>query len=287
MTFRYDISIVIVSYNCLDSLKTCIESLERQQSVRFEIMVFDNKSSDGTGSFLRAQTFEHILSKENIGFGAAVNRAAARAEGQYLFILNPDTIVPPSALSRLLEYARNNPEAGIVAPALCYPDGRSQLSARRLPSRRDILAGRGSPLRIVGLADERKAGYIVHSGGEPMNVPAVSATAVLIETAFFRKLGGFDERFFMYMEDLDLCLRIKNENKGIILLPDVLVIHIWRQSSGKRPYFSSYHHHLSIYKYFAKHHPAQLPLNLLLLVGLAAGLCVTFLLIFMGLRGRT
>lgn len=286
MLSDYDISAIIVSYNCLDSLKACIESVRRQERVRSEIVVFDNASSDGSASYLESQNFKHILSTKNLGFGAAVNRAAASAEGEYLFILNPDAIVPPLTLSGLLEYAENEPAVGIVAPSLRYPDGRQQISARKKPRRRDMLAGRGSPLRILGLADEEKAGYIVHRGDDPLDVPAVSATAVLIEAAFFRRLGGFDERFFLYMEDLDLCLRISNENKRIVLLPGVSVIHVWRQSSRKRPYFSSYHHHLSIYRYFAKHYPAQLPLNLLLLIALVAGLCITFLMNFLRVRGK-
>jgi GT2 family glycosyltransferase len=286
MSCDYDISIIIVSYNCLDSLRICIESLSKQQSVRFEILVFDNNSKDGTPSFLETQSFKHILSKENLGFGAGVNRAAGSAEGKYLLILNPDTIVPPSTLSRLLEYAESDDAAGLVAPALRHPDGRLQPSARRIPRRREIVAGRGSPLRMLRIATDRTAGYIIQSGNEPMNVPAVSATAVLIEAAFFRKLGGFDERFFMYMEDLDLCLRIRNESKAIILLPAVSVTHVWRQSSRQRPYSSSYHHHLSIYRFFAKHYPARRALNLLLLIALSAGLCITFLLNSMGLRGR-
>ena len=130
----YDISVIIVSYNCLDSLKACIESLEGQQRVRLEMVVIDNDSSDGTAPFLEKRSLKHILSQKNLGFGAAVNRAAERAEGKFLFILNPDTIVPPLTLFKLLEYAGQDPQAGIVAPLLLRPDGRQQLSARRMPN---------------------------------------------------------------------------------------------------------------------------------------------------------
>ena len=282
----YDISVIIVSYNCLDSLKACIESLEGQQRVRLEMVVIDNDSSDGTAPFLEKRSLKHILSQKNLGFGAAVNRAAERAEGKFLFILNPDTIVPPLTLFKLLEYAGQDPQAGIVAPLLLRPDGRQQLSARRMPRRRDIMLGRGSPLHLFGLVAEDAAGYIINSGDDPMEVPAVSAGAILIEAALFRKLGGFDERFFLYMEDLDLCKRISRVNKKTVILPSVSVIHVWRQSSRQRPYFSSYHHHLSVYKYFVKHYPTQLPHNLLLLIALIAGLSITFVLNLLRPRGQ-
>lgn len=286
MPYGCDISVIIVSYNCLESLKACLESLGDEQGVRSEILVFDNASSDGTASFLDSQRFKHIKSDKNLGFGAAVNRTSDRAEGRFLFILNPDTIVPPSSLSRLLKYAEDNPSTGIVAPALHHPDGRLQLSARKFPRRRDILVGRGSPLSHLGLADEEKAGYITTMEDGPVEIPAVSATAILMEKGFLRELGGFDERFFMYMEDLDLCRRIKDKKRKIVMLPAVSVIHSWRQSSRNRPYFTSYHHHLSIYKYFAKHYPRQVARNLMLLIFLAAGLCVAFLFHLLRLGGR-
>ncbi len=279
MPFRYQISNIIVSYNCLESLKTCVASLENQRGVESEIIVIDNGSNDGTVAFLKEQEFRTILSQKNLGYGAAVNRAAENAEGKYLFILNPDTELPPTSLEIIYRYAEDNPDVGLVSPSLCYPDGRLQLSARKFPRRRDFLLGRGSPLFLLGLTSEKEAGYIALDGDEPMDVPAVSATALSVGSELFQRIGGFDDRFFLYLEDLDLCRSVRNMGFKVALLPSVKVLHSWRKSSGKRPYFSSFHHHLSVFKYFRKHYPNQWLSNLLLLSALVAGFAISFFII--------
>lgn len=284
MPLRYQISSIIVSYNCLEPLRACVRSLENQTGVESEIIVIDNGSNDGTVAFLKGQEFRTILSQKNLGYGAAVNRAAEKAEGKYLFILNPDTELPPNQLKTIYEYAEDNPDAGLVSPSLRYPDGRPQLSAREFPRRRNFLLGRGSPLFKLGLTGERKAGYITVNGDAAMNVPAVSATALFIRSELFMKIGGCDERFFLYLEDLDLCRSIKDMGLKVALLPSVTVSHSWRESSRKRPYFSSFHHHLSVFKYFKKHYPNQWLYNLFLLFALVAGLVISFVTITV--RGR-
>ena len=284
MPFRYQISNIIVSYNCLESLKACVGSLENQTGVETEIIVIDNGSNDGTIDFLKESKFKAILSQKNLGYGAAVNRAAKKAEGKYLFILNPDTELAPASLEKLHKYAESNPDAGLVSASLRYPDGRIQLSAREFPRRRDFLLGRGSPLFKLGLTGEKEAGYITVNGDEPVNVPAVSATALLVRSDLFRRIGGCDERFFLYLEDLDLCRSVRNVELEVVLLPSVTVIHSWRESSRKRPYFSSFHHHFSVFKYYVKHYPNQWMYNFLLLFALVAGLAISFVTITF--RGR-
>ncbi len=286
MPFRYQISNIIVSYKCLESLKTCVASLENQSGVESEIIVIDNGSNDDTVAFLKEQQFRTILSQKNLGYGAAVNRAAKNAEGKYLFILNPDTELPPTALEIIYGYAEDNSDVGLVSPCLRYPDGRSQLSARRFPRRRDFLLGRGSPLFLLGLTGEKEAGYIAIDGDEPVDVPAVSATALFVRSELFQKIGGFDERFFLYLEDLDLCRRVGNIGFKVSLLPSVKVLHSWRKSSGKRPYFSSFHHHISVFKYFRKHYPGQWLSNLTVLSALVAGFVISFFIITISRRKR-
>lgn len=279
MPFRYLISNIIVSYNCLESLKTCVRSLEDQKGVESEIIVIDNDSNDGTVAFLKKQKFKTILSEKNLGYGAAVNQAAKKADGEYLFILNPDTELHSTSLEIIYKYTRDNPDVGLVSPVLRYPDGRFQLSARRFPKRRDFLLGRGSPLFLLGLTGEKEAGYISPDGDEAMDVPAVSATALFVRSELYQKIGGCDERFFLYLEDLDLCRRVRNIGLRVALLPSVTVFHSWRKSSRKRPYFSSFHHHLSVFKYYRKHYPRQWLYNLMLLSALATGLVISFVLI--------
>ncbi len=272
MEYRDGISCVIVSYKSLDNLKECIESLLGQEGIALEIVVVDNDSRDGTGQYLDELDIKSIRLNENRGFGAAVNLGTQKAEYKYLFILNPDTVVPGDSLKRLFQFAESGEEYGLIAPALEYPDGRPQISARKLPGRKDFLLSRGSPLFRFGITGEKEAGYIVLDDGDPVKIPAVSATALLIKTELFKDIGGFDERFFMYMEDIDLCRRIREKGLEIMMIPDVKIKHSWRKSSSKRPFFTAYHHHLSVLKYFVKYDKNRFIMNLFLAFALGMGL---------------
>jgi GT2 family glycosyltransferase len=280
MEIRDGMTCIIVNYKSLDYLKSCLESLLNQEGVDREIVVVDNNSSDGTGDFLKGKDIKYIPLDKNHGFGAAVNRGAVDAQYKYLFILNPDTVIPADALKRLHRFAEEKSEFGLIAPALEYPDGRPQLSARSLPGRRDFLLGRGSPLFKLGVSGEKKAGYILPSGETPREVPAVSATAILLKTTLFKELGGFDERFFMYLEDIDLCRRIGERGLPVIYLPGIKIGHSWRRSSTRRPYFTSFHHHISVLKYFLKYDKKSIVQNLFLSIALAAGFIFSAIFIF-------
>lgn len=283
MANNCDISIIIVSYNSLDPLKDCLKSIASQTGVSFEIIVIDNDSKDGTPELLKSQNVNALFPMRNIGFGAAANLASKQAIGKYLFILNPDTILTPGCLASFLEFAKSHPDFGLASAHLIYENGNTQISARNLPMRRDLLFGRGSPLYRLGLAREKDAGYLSSLGDSPLRVPAISATALFVRSDLFREFGGFDERFFMYMEDLDLCKRVSDRDLTVWILPQVKVVHSWRKSSGTRPYFSAWHHHLSVYKYFQKHYSS--PYNIGLAVALVIGMALTFGLILFRKKG--
>jgi len=279
MDYGDGISCIIVSYRSLESLKICVESIMKQVGVEFEVVVVDNDSGDGTEEYLNKLYIKTILLDKNRGFGAAVNLAAKKAEYKYLFIINPDTIMPQDTLGKLFQFAESRSDYGLIAPILEYPDGKSQLSARSLPRRRDFLLSRGSPLYRLRITGEKEAGYIVPINNEPAEIPAVSATAIMVKTELFNGIGGFDERFFMYLEDIDLCRRLGDKGLPIILLPDVKIKHSWRESSSKRAFFTSYHHHLSILKYFIKYDKKRLMQNLVLALALIAGFMLNVIII--------
>lgn len=279
-----DISIVIVSYNCLEPLKACLNSIEFQNGPLAEVIVVDNASVDGAEAYLKSTGLKVIFPGKNIGFGAGVNLGAKSATGTYLFFLNPDTELPPDVLAELMKFASLNPDFGLISGLLLDNSGQIQISAREFPSRRDFLFGRGTPFFKLGLTGEKKAGYISEIGDKPRQVPAVSGTALFVRRELFERLGGFDERFFMYLEDIDLCRRIAAEGRSVWVLPSAKILHSWRKSSLTRPYFTSYHHHLSIYKYFRKYEPQNWLLNLALAFALVAGLFFSW--VFTVLRNR-
>jgi O-antigen biosynthesis protein len=279
MESNCDISIIIVSYNCLESLRDCLKSIDDQKGIRIETYVIDNDSHDGTPDYLKAQKINSIFPGRNLGFGAGINLGASKATGKYFLILNPDTILTSESLTAFLAFAESHPDFGLASAHLLYTDGRTQISARKLPRRRDFLLGRASPVYKLGLSSEKDAGYLSLTGETPLEVPAVSATALFVRSDLFRELGGFDERFFMYLEDLDLCKRVSDRCLSNWILPQAKVIHAWRKSSSTRPFSTAWHHYLSVYKYFKKHYPSQWCKNFSLTVALAAGFAINFALI--------
>jgi len=278
------ISCIIVTYNSEKSIKNCISSIQ-SSPIQSEIIVVDNNSYDNTKELLRGKNINTVFLENNVGFGRGVNIGVEKSETEFLFILNPDTEILPDTFSELLNFADSNKNWSVLAPRLNYPDGKLQISAREFPDRLDFLAGRGSPLFKLGLTDEKKAGYIIPENDNPLEVPAVAATAILMKTDFFNQIGGFDEMFFMYLEDIDLCRRVRDKGENIFMIPTAVVKHIWRESSKSRPFFTSYHHHRSVYKYFRKYYPNQIIKNMALLLALSGGFIVSSLLILFKPKG--
>jgi len=270
----------------LETLKNCLNILKSQKEVDIEIIVVDNDSNDGTRNYLSKQDFKVVLPERNLGYGAAVNLGATRALGKYLFILNPDTEFDSSTLADLLRFAESDEKAGLISPLLRFPDGRIQLAARNFPGRLNFLMGRGSPLFKLGITDEQKAGYIEFTGDQPTEVPVISATAFMIKRELFEKIGGFDARYFLYVEDIDLCRAVQDRGMKIVILPAVCVIHEWGGSSRGRRYFALYHHHRSVWKYFRKHYPDEWFFNIMLLLALVFGFVVNSMLTALKVRGK-
>ena len=276
------VSVLIVTYNNASTIGQCLDSLKAQTVKDIEIIVRDNASSDSTAQIVQRYPAELIRGEKNIGFGAAMNYLAWQASGEYLFILNPDCLCPPDCLRRLLEFSRDNP--GVISPALVYPDGASQVSARELFSYTNIVYSRRSPFYQLGLARAQQAGYLDIS--RAAKVPAVSATALFIERRLFTEIDGFDERFFMYGEDMDLCKRLANRQIDIWYLPEIKIKHILGASASQAELRSLYYHHVSIYKYFTKHFSRKYIKNAVLLMMLTAGFTVMSILKLLGLKRR-
>jgi GT2 family glycosyltransferase len=278
---RVMISIMIVTYNNATTIGHCLDSLAKQTFTDFEILIRDNASSDGTAKLLaddiRVRLF---VGENNIGFGRGMNFLAERASGEYLFILNPDCECPADLLAKLIESSGRH--EGALAPALVYPDGTPQPSARELPDYRSILYSRRSPLYQLGLVKAADAGYLMPASDT--QVPAVAATALMLKKSIYDQVGGFDDRYFLYGEDLDLCQKLGEIKLPIWYLPALKIKHILGASSTKSSLAAAYYHHLSIYKYFTKHFPRNYIKNFGLMILLTGGFLFAAV---MKLIGRT
>ncbi len=244
-------SLIIVSFNTKEILKNALSSIFAYcPREMFEVIVIDNNSGDGSAEMLNnlfGDKIKLIINKHNAGFGAANNLGAKIARGEYLFFLNSDIIAKEDILSGLAKIFESRPEIGILAPRLILPDGSEQkFASGNFPSLADLILG-----KIKKDAAEKK--YI--------KIDWVSGAALAIRKNLFDQAGGFDENFFMYFEDIDLCKRVKDISYQVAVLPSITVVHLGGKSL-KNDRQRKKHYYVS-QDYFYKKHYGKLKLALL------------------------
>lgn len=213
------VSVIIVTFNSRETIKKCLESVFKY-APKAEVLVVDNNSQDKTVEEIKKFGKKVILieSLENLGFAKACNLAASKATGNYLFFLNPDTEILNNALDKLVEFADNHPEAALIAPQLIKKNGEIQPSVKKLPTILGVILE--YYFRQTGTYHE-----FIPNGNEPVEVEAVYGAAMLIKKEIFQKIKGFDERYFIYYEDLDLCKKIKKLGLKVVYYPNARVVH--------------------------------------------------------------
>jgi len=227
------VSVVFISYNSADFLSRALDSLVSTDArVTYETIVVDNASRNTVR--LRDLSREYgvrlLLLGRNVGYGAAANRGAKLARGRYLAIANPDIRFSGDVLFRLVESLDNSPQVGVAGPQLVYPDGRLQPSARRYPRLRYALAGRRSPLIRLCPAYSMARRFLyqeVESARDQIPVEAVIGTFMVMRREAYEEVGGFDERYFMFAEDMDLCRRMRRQGWGVVLVPNARLEHYY------------------------------------------------------------
>ncbi|MFQ6606637.1 MAG: glycosyltransferase [Fidelibacterota bacterium] len=237
------VSVLIISYNVRQYLVQAIEALKKSVfQGEMEIVVVDNHSYDGTVEYIREEFPEvTILANEkNVGFGKGVNQAAKVARGDYYLILNPDTVVQENTIAVLMEYLQTHPKVGMVGPKILNADGHLQLSCKRsFPTVKVALP------KVLGLhhlfPNSRWAGRYNLTYLDPdqiHTVDAISGSCMFLSRELFHQLHGFDEQFFMFGEDLDLCYRIWQAGYEIQYVPTTQIIHYQGESVKSAPYDS-------------------------------------------------
>ena len=255
------LSIVIICWNDWKVIEDCLRSIfESKPKIEFEVIVSDNGSTDGSVERIRAQfpSVRLVENGSNLGFAKGNNAGIRDARGEYVLILNPDTITHPGSLDRWIEFADRHPEAGAFGCRILNPDGTYQESARPFPTvRRSLVAALG--LRQVGrltrafLSDK----YEGWKGDSERDIDWQSGSCVLFRGDLLKKLGGFDERFFYHYEEVDLCLRVWAVGYSIRFTPEVTVTHLGGQSVGRFPVRFALETNRNRYRYFYKHFGAQ------------------------------
>lgn len=253
----FDLSIVIVSWNVKDLLRDCLQSIAHGQGgLAVELIVVDSASTDGSPAMVAAEFpwVTLLACDENVGFPRGNNMGIAKAHGRYILLLNPDTIVHDQALRRMVDYLDNHQDVGVVGAQLLNADGTVQSSRRRFPNLTTAFFESTwlqpwAPRRVLkhyyaqDLPDDQTA-----------DVDWVMGACLMTRRVLADHIGGLDEAYFMYSEELDWCHRIKDAGWRVVYLPAARVTHYQGKSSeqvvaqrhiyfnqAKLRYFRSYH----------------------------------------------
>lgn len=213
------LSVITITYNNERIIKKYLDSIGKNLPFGSEIIIVDNNSTDNTAKFIKAQKeIEFIQNDQNLGFSKANNLAVKSAKGEYLLFLNPDTEVLDDAVDKLLDFIQSHENVGIVAPKLVEPSGQAQPSVRELPSIWGAIKE-----YFLGIKNSYEA--YVPAGLESTEVESVVGGAILIKRELFESLGKFNEKYFLYYEDLELCKKVREGGFKIFYLPQAQILH--------------------------------------------------------------
>ena len=266
-----EVGAVVVNYNTRDYLLQCLRSLRVDGVAR--VVVVDNASVDGSGEALRQSDPDAVLlpMTSNLGYGTAANRGVAAVDSDYVLILNPDAVVEPGTVKVLAAALDRDPGLAVVGPRMEEPDGSLYPSARCFPNLLDAAGHAFLGLVLPANRYTRRYRMLDWDHSAPGEVDWVSGACLLARRSAFRAVGGFDEAYFMYAEDVDLCWRLRRAGWRVGYEPGGRVMHSLGASSRQMPYRMILAHHRSLLRFASRSTTG--PRRLLLPV-VAAGLAV-------------
>jgi hypothetical protein len=233
-----DLSVIIVSYKVPGLLDDCLASLFAQtQGLEYEVFVVDNAPGDGSAEMVRDKYPQVTLLEpdDNLGFAGGNNHAAKRAAGRRLLLLNPDTVVLDGAIQKLWAFAESKPEAGIVGGRTVRADGSLEPTCCWADPGLWPLLCKATGLNVLAkgsrLFDREAMGWWQRDDDRQVDI--ITGCFLMIERELWERVGGFDPRFFMYAEEVDLCWRVRNTGKEIWFAHEPEVIHLVGASAGK------------------------------------------------------
>ncbi|MBX3396122.1 MAG: glycosyltransferase [Phycisphaerae bacterium] len=258
-----------VNYCSAQELRGLAASLRRHAGgLPIELIVTNNSPEQPVepAGDLRSdqQLTVEILESENVGFGSGINLAYRKSRGDIIFIANPDVRVAENTLTRAESFLRTNDDVGVLMPRLRYPDGEIQPSIRRFYTWPVVLYAR-SPLRGIGPPPRFFREYLMEFADRDrqQDVDWGLGAAMFLRRAEIERLtansnapgrGPFDERFFLYFEDVDLCCRVWQKGRRVVYLPEIECVHDHRRSSRRPLSRAGWHHFKSLIQFVAKYH---------------------------------
>lgn len=266
---QLDLSIIIVNYNVKEFLQNLLHSIEKASSnISKEIIVIDNASDDGSVEVIKEKfpTVNLIENKKNVGFGSANNQGLAVAKGDFILFINPDCIVSEDTIDKMLLFFKEHPECGLAGCKILNSDGTLQLACRR-----SFPGPWTSFTKVTGLSNLFPKSKIFArynltylDENKTYEVDAVSGSFMMMRKEVYKKVGGFDEQFFMYGEDLDLCYRVQKSGFKVFYVHSTQVIH-YKGESTKRSNLDETKLFYDAMHLFVKKHLSSFPLVELIL----------------------
>ncbi len=255
---QFDLSVCIVTYCARDFLRASLQSLyENTPHLKMEVIVADNGSKDGTVEMVRSEFPEVILieNETNLGFTRPSNQCLKQSRGRYVLLLNPDTLILPKALNRLIAFMESHPEVGICGPKVLNKDHTLQKSCRRGESRPwaviSYFTGLAALFPHRRFFSEYQMTYMDENVAHP--VAGVAGSCMLIRREVIEQIGYLDEGYFAYQEDADYCFRARQAGWKIYYVPEAQIIHYGGQGGSRvEPYRSIVEWHRSYWRYYRK-----------------------------------
>jgi GT2 family glycosyltransferase len=246
------VSIIIVSFNAREDLERCLASLHAEcPAAPHEILVVDNASTDGSADAARRWPGVAVIDAGgNLGFARANNVGIRASAGAHILLLNSDTIVPAGAIDRLLAELDRQADVAVVGPRLVDAAGRAELSFGRMIG----------PLNEIRQKRLQRSGAIEEVTRRRQYPDWVSGACLLVRREDAEAVGGLDERYFMYTEDVDFCAAIRARGRKILFAPEVEVVHLRGRSAASAPAATREHYRRSQLAFYEKHHPGWAPL---------------------------
>jgi GT2 family glycosyltransferase len=260
-----DLSLVILNYNTSEHLRACLEAIQREGSTTLgggpleaEVIVVDNASRDGSAEMVEADFpgVTLIRSPRNGGFAYGNNQALKHCRGDAVLVLNPDTLLPVGGLRGLLAVFEAHPDAGIVGPKLLRPNGSMHLACRRSFPTPAVAFYRLSGLSRLFPRSPTFGRYnLTYVDADlPIEVDSVCGACMLVRRSVIERVGMLDERFFMYGEDLDWCLRARDAGWTVRYEPSVVVQHQHGAASRQRALRTTFHFFRAMDLFYRKHY---------------------------------
>jgi GT2 family glycosyltransferase len=284
------LSIIIVSWNVKDILSDCLDSVLRSSiAFPYEIIVVDNASTDGTAGDIKKKfpVVKIIENKENLGFAFANNQGANFSSGEYLLFLNPDTILFGDTISSLVGFMDRNPDIAMCGPRILNENRTIQKSIRNFPSWPKALY-RYTILKYLGLFKSHFEKWYNRGFDydKQADIEQLIGAAMLIRKNVFEQIGRFDERFFMYYEEVDLCRRLRDDGFRVVYYPGAQLIHLGGKSARQIPAMSRSMMLRSLLLYFRKNSSilSYIPLSVIFKIGVLPHQLYELIVFFVGFQ---